>query len=80
MPIRFTQGEIMRLLKQLRFRKCAKKSNLYEGIGIDGSPHICKMDYHKDRDQVATGTALKIAKSLGFADLAAMKDYMDGKR
>jgi hypothetical protein len=38
------------------------------------------MDYHKDRDQVATGTALKIAKSLGFADLAAMKDYMDGKR
>ncbi len=79
MPFRFTYGDISRMLKHLGFQKAAKGSSMYEGVGADGKPHICKMDYHKDRDQVATSTAFKIAKSLGFSNVAEMKQYLDEK-
>jgi hypothetical protein len=79
MPIRFTYGEVSRILKHLGFQKAAKGSNMFEGVGADGKPHICKVDYHKDRGQVATGTASKIAKSLGFGNVAEMKCYLNEK-
>jgi hypothetical protein len=77
MPIRFQYGDIVRILQHLRFQKAANGSNMYECVGVDGKPHICKIDYHKDRDPVATGTATKIAKSFGFANVIQMKSYLD---
>lgn len=77
MPIRFTQGEIAKALKRLGFKPAGKGRYLYEGIGNDGLPHLCKFDYHKDRDTVATGTAQKIAKSLGFNNQQELKEYIN---
>ena len=75
MPLRFTQGDIKRALRKLNFEN-KKGSNLYKGIGYDKLPHTCKFDYHHDRDQLATGTAHKIAKSLGFKDQEELAEYL----
>jgi len=77
MPVRFTQGEIVRALKRLGFKLAGKGRVLYEGIGVDGLPHICKFDYHKDRDILATGTAQKIATSLGFKNQQELKAFIN---
>ncbi len=77
MPIRFKQGIIKRLLNYLNMKPLSKGSNLYEGLGKDGVYRICKFDYHKDNDPVATGTANAIAKSLKFQNVEEMKQFID---
>jgi hypothetical protein len=53
-----------------------KGSYIYEGIGPDGKFRRCRFDYHKDRDQVATGTGKSIATALLFKDCLEMKEYI----
>lgn len=79
MPVRFMQGDIKRLLRHFNMRPAQKGSYIYEGIGKDGNWRRCKFDYHKDRDQIATGTAKSIATSLLFKDCQEMKEYIDDK-
>ena len=76
MPIRFCQGDIRRLLAHFNM-KPAKGSNIYFGIARDGIWRMCKFDYHKGKDPVATGTAKVIATSLKFNNVLEMKEYMD---
>ena len=76
MPPRFTHGDIKKVLRKLRFVS-KFGSNLYKGIGHDRLPHTCKFDYHNDHAQLATGTAQKIAKSLGFKDQQELLDFIN---
>ncbi len=75
MPIRFSHGDIKRLLIHLNM-KADKGSNFFYGLGRDGIWRTCKFDYHKDRDMVATGTAKVIATSLKFKTLQDMKEFI----
>ncbi|MGE5527755.1 MAG: hypothetical protein ACM3X6_01250 [Patescibacteria group bacterium] len=79
MPIRFTQGEIARLLRQFNMRPAARGSRTYYGVGRDGILRRCYFHYHSDATPVAAGTAKAIAAQLGFADLEAMKAAIDGR-
>lgn len=79
MPIRFTQGDIRQLLNYFNMNPLKKSSFIYGGIGKDGKWRTCKFDYHKDCDQIATGTGKSIATSLGFKDTAEMKEFIDRK-
>ncbi len=54
-----------------------KGSSIYGGIGKDGVWRTCKFDYHKDNDNVSTGTAKAIALSLEFKDIEEMKSFLD---
>lgn len=76
MPIRFTHGDIKRLLNYYNMRPLKKGSFIYGGIGKDGKWRTCKFDYHKDHNQIATGTGKSIAISLGFKDTSDMKDFI----
>lgn len=77
MPIRFSQGDIKRLLAHLHMKPQQKGSTLYCGIGRDGKWRTCKFDYHKDRDIVASGTAKAIANALKFGNVLEMKEYIE---
>lgn len=79
MPIRFSQADIRRLLNYFNMKPLKKGGFIYGGIGKDGKWRTCKFDYHKDRDQIATGTGKCIALSLGFKDVAEMKEFIEGK-
>jgi hypothetical protein len=76
MPIRFSQGQIKRLLAHFNM-KPEKGSTIHCGLGKDGVWRTCKFDYHKDRDIVASGTAKAIASSLKFQTVLEMKEYID---
>ncbi len=67
------------MLARLNMVPLRKGSNIYGGVGPDGVFRTCKFDYHKDHEQVATGTAKVIAASLQFHDLAEMRAYLDNK-
>lgn len=75
MPIRFSHGDIKNLLAHFNM-KSEKGSTIYCGLGRDGVWRTCKLDYHKDRDTVATGTAKAIASSLKFNTVLEMKEYI----
>ena len=77
MPIRFTQGAIRQLLNYFNMKPLKRGSFIYGGIGRDGKWRTSKFDYHRDRDQIATGTGKSIARSLGFKDTSEMKDFID---
>jgi len=77
MPIRFSQGDIARLLRYLNLQHARKGSNTHLGIGRDGVLRRCYFPYHSDSPPVATGTANAIASQLGFRDVEAMRAYMD---
>lgn len=76
MPIRFSHGDIKRLLANFNM-KPEKGSPIYYGLGRDGVWRTCKLDYHKDRDTIATGTAKAIAISLKFKTVLEMKEYIE---
>lgn len=76
MPIRFSHGDIKRLLAHFNM-KPEKGSTIYCGLGRDGTWRTCKFDYHKDRDNIATGTAKAIANSLKFKTVLEMKEYIE---
>lgn len=76
MPIRFSQGDIKKLLAYFNM-KSQKGSTIFCGLGRDGVWRTCKFDYHKDRDTVATGTAKAIASSLKFQTVQEMKEYIE---
>lgn len=77
MAIVFSMGQIAKLLKHFKMEPTGRKKVLYSGYGKDGIYRTCKFDYHKDRDDVAKGTADQIAESLGFKNCAEMKKYID---
>lgn len=77
MPIRFSMGQIRRLLNHFNMKPLRKGSFIYGGIGTDGVWRTCKFDYHKDNDILKPGTANSIAHSLKFKDVAEMKEFID---
>lgn len=77
MPVRFTMGEIKRLLSHFNMKPLRKGSSIYGGIGKDGIWRICKFDYHKDNDILKPGTANNIAQSLKFKNVLEMKEYIE---
>lgn len=77
MPIRFTQGEILRLLIHLNMSPAPKGSKTHCGIGKDGIFRQCYFHFLNRSSQLATGTAKKIAKQLGYANHESMKVFMD---
>jgi len=77
MPVRFSQGDIARLLRHFNLSPAGKGSRTYFGVGKDGKLRRCYFHYHSDGTPVATGTAHAIATQLGFANAGAMKEYMD---
>lgn len=77
MPIRFSQGDIARLLRHFNMQPAKKGSKTYLGIGRDGLLRRCYFHYHSDSTPVATGTAHAIASQLGFTNVEAMKTYLD---
>jgi len=77
MPIRFSQGDIKRLLAHFNMKPQQKGSTLYCGIGRDGIWRTCKFDYHKDSDIIASGTAKAIANALKFNNVLEMKEYLE---
>lgn len=79
MPVRFDQGQIRGLLVHLQMAPVKKGSSIYVGMGKDGIWRTCKFDYHKDGNQVATGTANAIAKALKFGNVDEMKRFCDEK-
>jgi len=79
MPLRFTQGEIKRVLKWMGYQRVRKGSNIYIGIDAKGKPSTVKFDYHKDRDQVAIGTGKQIVRSLGFKIVEDLKVFIRNK-
>jgi hypothetical protein len=76
MPPRFDQGDIRRLLKHFRFQRLSPTGFIYAGQTF-GVNRTVKFDYHSDRTQLKVGTTGQIAKSLGFKDQQAMKDYIN---
>jgi hypothetical protein len=76
MPPRFDHGDIRHLLKHFGFQRLGQTSFIYIGQTF-GVNRTVKFDYHSDRTQLKTGTARQIAKSLGFKDQQAMKDYIN---
>ncbi len=74
MPPRFDHGGIRRLLKHFRFQRLSPISFIYVGQTF-GVNRTVKFDYHSDHTQLKVGTAGQIAKSLGFKDQQALKDY-----
>lgn len=76
MPIRFSHSDIKKLLAYFNM-KSEKGSTIYCGLGRDGVWRTCKLDYHKDRDTIATGTAKAIASSLKFKTVLEMKEYIE---
>lgn len=79
MPIRFSMGEIKRLLNYLNMKPLKKSSFIYGGIGKDGVWRTCKFDYHKDNDMLKPGTSNSIAHSLKFKDVSQMKEFIEKK-
>ncbi len=77
MPIRFSQGDIARLLRYFNMQPARKGSKTHLGIGRDGVLRRCYFHYHSDSTPIATGTAHAIASQLGFDGLETMKDYID---
>jgi len=75
MPVRFDHGDIRRLLKHFGFQRMSKESFIYVGQTFSVNRTV-KFDYHSDRTQLKSGTAGQIAKSLGFPNQQAMKDYV----
>jgi len=74
MPPRFDHGDIRRLLKHFGFQRLNPTSFILgQTFGVN---RTVKFDYHSDRTQLKIGTAGQIAKSLGFTDQQAMKDYL----
>ena len=66
MPIRFSMGDIRRLLIYFNMKPHRMGSFIYGGIGKDGVYRTCKFDYHKDNEMLKPGTANSIAHSLKF--------------
>lgn len=79
MPVRFTHGDIKKVLKWMGYQKARKDTFIYVGIDINGKPSTVKFDYHKDRDPIATGTGKQIAKSLGFKTTEELKEFIHNK-
>jgi hypothetical protein len=77
MPIRFSQGQIKRLLKYFNMIPIKKGSFVYGGIGKDGVWRTCKFDYHKDNEMLKPGTANSIAHSLKFKNVEEMKQFIE---
>lgn len=77
MPVRFSQGDVARLLRHFNMAPARKGSKTYLGMGKDGQLRRGYFRYHSDSTPVAIGTADAIATQLGFRDVAAMKEYMD---
>lgn len=77
MPVRFTMGEIKRLLSHFNMKPLRKGSFIYGGIGKDGIWRTCKYDYHKDNDILKPGTANNITQSLKFKNVLEMKEYIE---
>jgi len=77
MPIRFSQGDIARLLRHFNLQPAGKGSGTFLGVGRDGVLRRCYFHYHADAVMMATGTADAIASQLGFKNAAEMKEYMD---
>lgn len=75
MPIRFSMGEIRRLLVYLNMKPLRKGSFIYGGIGKDGIYRTCKFDYHRDNEMLKPGTANSIAHSLKFINTDEMKNF-----
>jgi hypothetical protein len=76
MPPRFVQGDVRRLLKHFGFQRLGHASSIYVGQTF-GVNRTVKFDYHSDRTRLKVGTAAQVAKSLGFKDQQAMKDYLN---
>jgi|GEM_PF-1605259 len=79
LPVQFSMVEIARLLGHFNLKPKEKGSFIYYGVGRDGRVRRCRLDYHKDRDTVAKGTAAKIAKDLLFSSQEEMRRYIDEK-
>ena len=77
MPIRFSMGNIKRLLIYFNMQLLRKGGFVYGGIGKDGAWRTCKFDYHKDNETLRPGTANSIAHSLKFKDVGEMKIFID---
>lgn len=77
MPVRFSMGQIKKLLAHLNMKPLRRNSFIYGGIGKDGIYRTCKFDYHKDNDTLKPGTSNAIAHSLKFSNVEEMKKYID---
>ena len=77
MPIRFSMGQIKRLLIYFNMQPLKKGSFIYGGMGKDGVWRTCKFDYHKDNEMLKLGIDSSIAHALKFKDSAEMKKFTD---
>lgn len=65
MPDSVCQGEFLRFLQKHHFSAKGKHQTLYLGI-FDGSPRVVTFHYHKDHDEIPTGTLSALARQLGL--------------
>ena len=77
MGLQFIQADFLRLFRHFNMDRKHKDGKIYVGMGNDGVYRTCKLDFHTNSTQVATGTAEKMAKDLGFKNTRELKDYMD---
>ena len=61
-----TQGQFKRFLRKNGFVAMGKKNNRYVGM-IDGKQRLVVFHYHKDHDDIPTGTLTALSKQLGIS-------------
>lgn len=71
----FTVADIKRICAAKRLVR-QPGSNVWRGIDRGGTPRVVAIHSHGDGDELATGTAKRIAQQLGFRTLAEMHDFL----
>lgn len=72
----FTFGGIEKICRALGMKPATKGSQFWRGMGPDGVFRQTRIDSHGDGRAVATGTASKMAKQLGFASVEDMYSFL----
>lgn len=72
----FTVGDVERICHSLGMQPARKGSSHWVGIGLDGTIRRTKVDSHGLGREIATGTARRIARQLGFSGLKEMHEYL----